>query len=285
MVEYRPSTLKEALSFASTNKVSPVAGGTDLMVRYKSQAKKHPDISSPLMIGGLSELKGISLKSGSLVMGACTTYSDIIASDLVPPVLKFALLQIGSPSIRNQGTLGGNICNASPAGDSLPLLYLFKAKLVLLSEGGERILPIEDFIIGPGKTVRESNELLTEIRIEKDYLSEKYIYFFEKMGNRNADAISKASFGLRISLDKGILTDVEAAFGAMGPRVTLLNPQVKNMLVNQSYPLAHLEKSKLKEALFALLNPIDDQRSTAEYRKSVALNLLHHYLTIDKIKK
>jgi CO/xanthine dehydrogenase FAD-binding subunit len=281
MVEYSPSSLKEALALAASEKVTPVAGGTDLMVRFKSSANKEARISSPLMVGDLEELKGITRRDGFLCIRACTSLADIINADEVPAVFKKALSQIGSPAIRNQGTLGGNICNASPAGDSLPLLYLFKAELVLISQEGERIVSLENFITGPGRTVRQKNELLKEIRLREDLLSGKYFYVFEKMGNRKADAISKASFALRISLEEGILCDIEAAFGAMGPRVTLLNKELKDFLLNESYPLVNLDKSTLKEKLFALLTPIDDQRSTAEYRKTVALNLLHYYLTTD----
>lgn len=281
MVDFNISSLEEALDITSANNVTPVAGGTDLMVRFKSLSKNEATVENPLMIAHLPELKGIFKNKRALVIGACTTLSEIINSDKIPEILKNALSEIGSPGIRNQGTLGGNICNASPAGDSLPLLYLFKAKLVLVSKESERIVPIEEFIIGPGRTIRKSSEILTQIIIENEYFSDKYSYIFEKIGNRKADAISKATFGIKVGIEHGVVIDIEAAFGAMGPKVTLLNSEIKELILGESFPLTNLDKIVLKDKLFNLLTPIDDQRSTAEYRKHVALNLLNFYLTTE----
>ncbi|MDC7222813.1 MAG: FAD binding domain-containing protein [Spirochaetales bacterium] len=283
MVEQRPSSLREALEILAEGKHTPLAGGTDLMVRFRSTAKGAAAIDSPLMIGPLEELQGLSTEGETLRIGPCTSLADLIGAQELPPVFKAALAQIGSPAIRHQGTLGGNICNASPAGDSLPLLYLFKADLELTSREGSRIVSLDDFITGPGRTVRKEEELLTKIVLDRSYLSPRYAYAFEKMGNRKADAISKASFGLRIAVEGGRLTDMEAAFGAMGPKVTLVKGEEFEGLLNRPFPLVGLEKSVLRKVLFSRLTPIDDQRSTADYRKRVALNLLHHYLTTHTI--
>ncbi len=284
MVEYRPASLQEALKIASQEKVTPLAGGTDLMVRFKSPFKKEACIEKPLFLGELSEMKGICREKGFLMIGAGETLSCLSSRPEIPPVFREALSQIGSPAIRNQGTLGGNICNASPAGDSLPLLYLFKADMVLVSSTGERIVPLADFITGPGRTVREEGELLWKIRIGEEYLSDKYFYIFEKMGNRKADAISKASFALRLSLERGKIIDMDAAFGAMGPKVTLLNDEIRQLFLGRDYPLSDLDGSALREKLYRLLTPIDDQRSTADYRRRVALNLLSFHMTTDQKK-
>lgn len=281
MVSNQVTSLEDVLDIISKVNMTPVAGGTDLMVRFKSKTKTEAKVDSPLMIGNLSELKGIFKNSQTLTIGACTTISDIIVSDKIPTVFKKALLQIGSPGIRNQATLGGNICNASPAGDSLPLLYLFKAKMVLVSKKQERVIPIEEFIIGPGKTQLSKNEILKSIVIENENLSENHHYIFEKMGNRKADSISKASFGLRVLIRDNVIADIDAAFGAMGPKVTLLNNDIKEMFLGESFPIKTINKKQLKEKLFSILTPIDDQRSTAEYRKTVAFNLLNFHLTID----
>jgi len=272
-----PSSLDHALRLAQVEPFMPVAGGTDVMIRFKGGAMKHA--LPPLFIGDLKELKGVWKEQGYLCIGACETYANIIKAAEVPVVFKKALSQIGSPAIRNQGTLGGNICNASPAGDALPLLFLFKAEVVLASKEGERVLPLEEFITGPGQTGRKGNELLIMIRINEAFLSKRYFYVFEKMGNRKADAISKASFALRLLLDDKSVIDMDAAFGAMGPRVTLLNDTIKSLILGKEFPLANLDTTLLRENLFSLLTPIDDQRSTAKYRKTVALNLLSHYLT------
>jgi CO/xanthine dehydrogenase FAD-binding subunit len=277
-----PSDLGDALRFARNEAVTPLAGGTDLMVRFKG-ADAMP--ATPLFLGGLAELKGVARKDGYLSIGACETLADIIANPEVPAVFRSALAQIGSPAIRNQGTLGGNVCNASPAGDSLPLLYLFRAEMVLASEQGERAVPLDQFITGPGRTLRREDELLVSIRIPDDFLSEPYVYVFEKMGNRKADAISKASFALRLALEEGVVRDVDAAFGAMGPKVALMTDSIRALCLGKPFPLADLDRNELKNELYGLLTPIDDQRSTAAYRKRVALNLLYHYLTTDSTHK
>lgn len=277
MVGYIPSSLDHALILAQAEAVTPFAGGTDLMVRFKGASMK--SLLPPLFIGNLKELRGVWKEQGDLYIGAGETYANIIKAKEVPAIFKKALSQIGSPAIRNQGTLGGNICNASPAGDSLPLLYLFKAEMILASKDGERTLPLDEFVTGPGRTARKENELLVKIRIREASLLNNNFYVFEKMGNRKADAISKASFALRLSFDDNIVIDVDAAFGAMGPRVALLDDAIKARIIGKAFPLVDLDKSLLKENLFSLLTPIDDQRSTAKYRQTVALNLLSHYLT------
>ncbi|OIQ50900.1 Carbon monoxide dehydrogenase medium chain [Pseudodesulfovibrio hydrargyri] len=278
MVGYVPADLRDALRFAQAEAVTPLAGGTDLMVRFKAPAAMP---ATPLFLGALPELRGVTRKDEFLSIGACEPLAGIIANPAVPAVFRSALAQIGSPAIRNQGTLGGNVCNASPAGDSLPLLYLFRAEMVLASLEGERVVPLDRFITGPGRTLRQENELLVSIRIPDEFLSEPYVYVFEKMGNRKADAISKASFALRLAVEEGVVRDVDAAFGAMGPKVALMTDSIRAMCLGKTFPLADLDRGELKNELYGLLTPIDDQRSTAAYRKRVALNLLYHYLTTD----
>ena len=149
-----PESLAEALKLlAGTPRPVPFAGGTELMVR--DQAGKTRQAGDYLFLHRIPELRGIG-GEGTLRIGAALDFAGLIESPLCPPLLRRAALGIGAPGIRNLGTIGGNICNASPAGDSLPPLYIYDAVLILasLGEGGEvlyRRLPIEDFILGPRK--------------------------------------------------------------------------------------------------------------------------------------
>ena len=182
---FKPSNLSEALELASEfgNNKRFLAGGTDLIVRLKDNLIKEDVI---IDIKEVDELKGIKENGDEIEIGSLVTFTEIIESELInkySPLLILAAKNIGSPQIRNKGTIGGNLCNASPAGDSIPPLMCEEARLILKSKERERVVKIEEFFIGPGKTCLNQDEILVKILVKKWKSSS--IGYFNKLGQRN----------------------------------------------------------------------------------------------------
>lgn len=277
VITYRFRHLNQTLSQLDAEDCAIIAGGTDVMVLHKSRRGTPPKITKPIMfIDHLLELKQISQIHSDLYIGACCTYSELLKNPLIPGPLKAAIKTIAAPAIRNRGTLGGNICNASPAGDTLPLLYVYNAKLVLRSINGDRVVPIHDFIQGPRRVQRYQNEILAEIILPSVLKDGSYVVF-EKVGNRNADAIAKVSFAGYIKLSRERIADIRFALGAVGPTmVRSLN--IEKKLIGKRVPLTNKDITEIMNDYAKIIKPIDDQRSTAVYRKTVALNLIRYFL-------
>ncbi|WP_243459293.1 FAD binding domain-containing protein [Metabacillus bambusae] len=274
---YRFDRLDQTLSQLNKENCSLIAGGTDVMVLHKSRRGVPPKIPKPIVfIDHLSELKRVYQNHKDLHIGACCTYSDLLEDPLTPIPLKNAIKTIAAPAIRNRGTLGGNICNASPAGDSLPLLYVYNAKLLLRSVHGDRVVAISDFIQGPRRVQRHHNEMLVEIILPSVVEDGSHVVF-EKVGNRNADAIAKVSFAGYIRINGARIEDVRFAFGAVGPTM-VRSIDIEKKLYGKTIPLADADIAQIVAAFDKIIKPIDDQRSTALYRKTVALNLLRYFL-------
>jgi xanthine dehydrogenase FAD-binding subunit len=277
IIAYRFDVLDQTLSQLNKENCSIIAGGTDVMVMYKSRRGVPPKIPKPIVfIDHLSELKQVYQNGKDLHIGACCTYSELLENPLIPIPLKKAIKTIAAPAIRNRGTLGGNVCNASPAGDTLPLLYVYNAKLLLRSVTGDRIVAISDFIQGVRRIQREPNEILAEI-ILPSVVEEGAHVVFEKVGNRNADAIAKVGFAGYIRLNDAVIEDVRFAFGAVGPTM-VRSMEIEKKLIGKTIPLANADIVQVVAAFDKIIKPIDDHRSTARYRKKVALNLLHYFL-------
>lgn len=276
---YRFDRLDETLSQLNKEDCAIMAGGTDVMVLHKSRRGVPTKIPKPIIfIDHLSELKRVYQNHKDLHIGACCTYSELLEDPFIPLPLKDAIKTIAAPAIRNRGTLGGNICNASPAGDTLPLLYVYNAKLLLRSVNGDRIVAISDFIQGPRRVQRDHNEILAEI-ILPSILEEGSHVVFEKVGNRNADAIAKVSFAGYIRINGARIEDVRFAFGAVGPTM-VRSIDIEKKLLGKTIPLEDADIVQVVAAFDKVIKPIDDQRSTAIYRKTVALNLLRYFLSM-----
>jgi xanthine dehydrogenase FAD-binding subunit len=276
---YRFDSLDQTLSQLNKEDCAIIAGGTDVMVLHKSRRGVPPKILKPIVfIDHLSELKKVYQKDKDLHIGACCTYSEILEDPMIPLPLKNAIKTIAAPAIRNRGTLGGNICNASPAGDTLPLLYVYNAKLLLRTVNGERIVAISDFIQGVRRIQREPNEILAEI-ILPSVLEEGSHVVFEKVGNRNADAIAKVGFAGYIRLNGALIDDVRFCFGAVGPTM-VRTIDIEKKLLGKMIPLADSDIAQVVADFDNIIKPIDDHRSTARYRKTVALNLLRYFLSM-----
>ncbi|MEH7375449.1 FAD binding domain-containing protein [Neobacillus drentensis] len=278
LAAYRFDRLDQTLSQLNREDCVIMAGGTDVMVLHKSGRGVPLKLPKPLVfIDHLSELKRVYQNQNDLHIGACCTYSELLEHPLIPVPLKNAIKTIAAPAIRNRGTLGGNICNASPAGDTLPLLYVYNAKLLLRSVNGDRVVAISDFIQGPRRVQRYQNEILVEV-ILPSILAEGAHVVFEKVGNRNADAIAKVGFAGYIRINDARIEDVRFAFGAVGPTM-VRSIDIEKRLVGKTIPLANTDIAQVVEAFDKIIRPIDDQRSTATYRKTVALNLIRYFLS------
>jgi len=275
----KPASLNEAVELLAKNDYFIMAGGTDAMVQYKGTPGYPVEINkSVLFIHHLDELKQVKRQGGDIVIGACATFSELLSNDYVPTVLKGAIKQIASPAIRNRGTIGGNICNASPAGDTLPLLYIYDAHIVLQSKCGRRLISIKNFIKGPRKIDLAKGELIVEIILPE--VNEKTtLYRFEKVGSRKADAISKLSMAGARRVENNVIKEMKIVFGAVGATM-VYDKAVEEELVGERFPLQEEILNKTLKRYSDIINPIDDQRSTADYRKKVALNLLRDFCSL-----
>ncbi len=261
----RPKNLLELWDILDQDGVRVVAGGTDLMVRVRAKVEKPKIIVD---ITEIPELKIFENQNDKIIIGATLTHSELLRHE-IPQLLHDAISTIGSPQIRNMGTIGGNICNASPAGDAILTLYIYDAELTILNRNGERTLPIREFIKGPGKTSLERGEILSKITIPTIYSD--YGHIFKKVGKRVAMTISIVSMGLIFKIEDGIIKDIKIAYGAVAPTV-LRMIKVEEYLVGKKIEDNIL--SNAQKMIFEGVSPISDIRATGDYRKEVAGNLI-----------
>jgi CO/xanthine dehydrogenase FAD-binding subunit len=265
-----PRTLADAYALLGEGGWTPIAGGTDLMVRITGEIGEPP--ARVLDIWHLDELRGITLRDGSLVMGALTTYTELRRSDLVTsrlPVLAEAAATIGAAQIQNRGTIGGNIVNASPAGDTLPVLLATDARIVVGGARGERSIAATDFWTGYRTTARAEDELVLRVEVP---LPAGRTEWFRKVGTRRAQAISKVVMALAWVTDgSGAWADVRVACGSIAA-VPLRLPEVESVLEGAVIDPQVADRARV--AVEASIRPIDDVRSTADYRREVSGRIL-----------
>jgi CO/xanthine dehydrogenase FAD-binding subunit len=272
---FRPQTLDEALDIRESRRTILFAGGSDLMVRHRTWSGLPPTLPAPaLMIGHLEELRGIGMDGDTLDIGACATLAEIIDHPCVPDCVRLPLTRMASPSIRAIATLGGNIANASPAGDTLPMLYCLDALLTLRSRSRTESVSIADFITGPGSTILRDDQILTRIHIPlMDYTH----LLFDKVAGRRANAISKLSLYAVARVDDSCVEEVRMAFGAMAPTVVRSREAEALLTMAPTLRIPSLLE-RVEECCLPLITPMDDQRSTREYRLDVAFGLLERFL-------
>jgi len=269
---FRPETLDEVLEIRARQDCLPIAGGTDLMVQKARGFALQPDFDKPLLfIGHLAELQRVTLENERIHIGAGTLLTDLLHSDLIPDIFKEAIALMASPPSRNLASIGGNICNASPAGDSLPYFYAVDAQLVLKNVKGERIIPIGEFITGPKRTALRDDELLTEIIIPRRKFD---INYYKKIGQRKGMSLTKAAFLGLADVAKGRITDIRIAFGSVAPTI-VRSREIETQIIGKS-PVEIGEE--IPQLYSPLIQPIDDARSSAVYRKKVSLRLLGDFL-------
>jgi CO/xanthine dehydrogenase FAD-binding subunit len=252
----------------------PLAGGTDLMVQLTGEIGEPPE--RLLDIWALDELRGIAIDADALVIGALTTYTEIRRSPIVAevlPALADAAATIGAAQIQNRGTLGGNVVNASPAGDTLPLLLATDSVMILGSARGERSVPASEFWPAYRTTARRDDELLLRVRIP---LAAGREARFRKIGTRRAQAISKVVMALAWAAGADASwRDVRLALGSVAA-TTIRAPATESVL--EGARPTRETAAAAADALAAEIAPIDDVRSTADYRRAVAARVLHRLI-------
>jgi CO/xanthine dehydrogenase FAD-binding subunit len=242
-----PQSLEEALRVKAEHPGAvPIQGGTDVMVELNFD-RRRPEVL--LNLNEVAELRGWSRENGSLRLGSGLTYTEAMAGPLAEllPALAQASRTVGSPQIRNRGTLGGNLGTASPAGDALPPLLVEDAEVELASVRGVRTLPLREFLLGPKRNAAEAGELITAVRLEPSGAPQTFM----KVGPRNAMVIAVCSLAVVADRERG---ELRASFGSSGPVAGLV-----------SCPIA--EADSLAERVVAAASPIDDVRGTAAYRR------------------
>jgi len=268
--------LAEALTLLSNEPGvwRPFAGGTDLMVLFEAGRLEHKKYVN---IWNLPELRGVEVTPGHVTLGALTTYTEVQASEVLQqefPLLCRAASETGGLAIQNRGTLGGNIANASPAGDSPPALLVYDAELELVSAQGARWLPYNGFHTGYKQTLMRPDELIKSIRLPR--FVEPWRQYYRKVGTRKAQAISKICFAGLARLEGRTIADARIALASVAPVVVRCS-QTEDVLRNRTVDAALLKEARA--ALAQEISPIDDIRSTADYRLQVALNVLEEFLT------
>ena len=255
---FRPASLSDALHMLrDEGALMPIAGCTDVYVNlHFGLAKEQRYID----LWPIPELRGIGADGAAVRIGALTTYSELIRSPLVRrriPMLVAAAREVGGRQIQHRGTIGGNIANASPAGDALPALAAADAVIVLRSASAERKVPFAAFFTGYRKTVRQDDELIVAVEVPKIEGRQ----YWRKVGTRRAQAISK----VMCAAVRG--PSVKVALGSVAATVVRL-PQTERILSSRGV-LADAQAALERE-----IAPIDDVRSTGDYRRAVSANLL-----------
>jgi CO/xanthine dehydrogenase FAD-binding subunit len=257
-----PSTLDDALRTlaAEGEGARPLAGATDAMVRVKD-GQWHVPLW--IDIRRVTPLDRVSEENGVIRIGAAVPYGRLLRSAIAAPLLLAAIRDIGSVQIRAMGTIGGNLGTASPAGDTIPALNALDAEVGLVSlTGGERWVPVEQFFLGPGRTVRKPDELILGVKFAPQAPGERWSW--QKLGLRGAQAISIVSLALRVR-------PVRIAFGAVGP--TVLRARKCEAMLGAGAALRDVARMAWKEVA-----PISDVRASAEYRQEMACALLERAL-------
>jgi CO/xanthine dehydrogenase FAD-binding subunit len=248
-----PRSLAEALRLkAERTEALPIAGGTDVMVALNFGRARPEAI---LNLNEVAELKGWSRDNGTIRLGAGLTYAEAMEAPLADllPALAEASRTVGSPQIRNRGTIGGNLGTASPAGDALPPLLIEGALVEVASVRRSRSVPLGEFLLGPKRNALEPDELIVSVLVEPSGARQTFM----KVGPRNAMVIAVASLALVADRERG---EVRAAYGSAGPVVGLVTAPLED---REGFP----------ERLASAAKPIDDVRGTAAYRRH-ALRIL-----------
>ncbi len=268
---YLPLTLAELWQCLAENPLARLyAGGTDLLVNMRTGNIDPPAL---ICLERLAELKGVEESPTGIRLGACTSLACLLDHPVVQkyfPVLIKSLQVLGSPLIRQMGTIGGNICNASPAGDTLPPLYILQAEVELKSAQSLRTLPIAEFICGLRQTKLREGEIVSAIIVQKTPAYN--LHHFEKVGLRKSLACSIVSLATLLNVSpEGIIESARLAWGSIGPAV-VTSKACEELLIGKKLTGATLATAA--GMIRQEVSPIDDVRAEAAYRRTVCGNLL-----------
>ena len=274
----RPETLEDLISESRTAPATILAGGTDLQPRWARGITEKPE--SILDVKQIEELHGIERLENGITVGACTVMSELATDPVIraaAPMLAEAAGRVACPQIRNRATLGGNLCNASPAADTAVPLILLDAVLRLARPGPDGIeareVPITDFFVGPGATYLTPGETLTRVRF--DPVPADWFWAWEKFGTRPAMEISVASVGVLLAIDAGVVTRARVGYGSVAP-TPLRGHQAEAELVEHS--LSDEVIARCVAAAQGEVSPITDVRASGEYRRRMVGVLLKRML-------
>jgi CO/xanthine dehydrogenase FAD-binding subunit len=274
-IVHSPKSLAETYSLLDKGREACkiIAGGTDLMVMRTAQPLEEFEY---IDIWGLDELRGIRDECDVIRIGALATYTDLIKSDLlrqsIPPLVETSKT-IGAIQTQNRGTIGGNIVNASPAGDTLPVLAAFDAELELGTSRGLRLVDFNRFYTGYRETVLEPDEIVLAVRVAK--LRDGENSFFYKAGTRRAQSISKVVMAARAIIKDGMIESINIGLGSVAP--TVIRARItENLLIKSRLDHELIEESRRE--ISKEIMPITDLRSTEHYRRTVTGNLLSKFL-------
>ncbi len=268
---HRPETLREALELLASERLTVAAGCTDLYPATQARALPGPVLD----IAGIAALSGIVRGPEGWRIGAATTWTGVLRADLPPAFdgLKLAACEIGSVQIQNAGTVAGNLCTASPAGDSIPCLMTLDARVELRSVRGQRLVPLAEFLTGARQTALAPDELVTAVLVPEGAARGRST--FAKLGARKYLVISIAMVAARLVIADGRIAEAAVAVGACSPvavRLTALEAALAGQPVEAAAGLAG-------DALVApALSPIDDIRADAGYRAQAAAELVRRAL-------
>ncbi|UCD38832.1 MAG: FAD binding domain-containing protein [Fidelibacterota bacterium] len=267
----RPETLSQYFDSWSTwnaSKVALLAGGTDLIPKYE---KGHALPEHLIDIKAIPELQGIVDGENSIEIGSMTTIESLKRSAMIRryfPALAMAADSFAGAQIRNRATLGGNIANASPAGDTLTPLYAYDTMVRITGRDSDRTVPLSDIVRGPGEVNLRPGQLLQTVILPKSGRSS----FFYKLGLRRAMAIAVVNFAVVYSIADHHYTDLVITAGAVAPRVVYLS-SLTGAILDDGLP-----RREYMALVDADISPIDDIRASAEYRRMALKNLVDHYL-------
>ena len=273
--KYIPTSKQEALDILSEHDCYIFAGGSDLMVVKKNIAGALPKFDKDILyVSHIEEMKGIYKDEKGLHIKAGTTMDEVENSPLVPSLLRKAISELASTNIRHFATLVGNIANASPAGDTIVVDVVLDAIIKLESVDGERFVKAEKFVLGVRKIDRKPNELITEIIFpDVDYNGELWF----KVGSRKADSISKVMMAGIYKISGKTLENFALVFGSVSIK-PVRSHELEDKLKGMSLDDVMKNKAHIIEEYSKLIKPIDDQRSTAEYRLTVAKNMIAKFI-------
>jgi CO/xanthine dehydrogenase FAD-binding subunit len=241
----------------------------------EKSAPLEPEARGLLFVHRLKELRQLEQDGDLLRIGAGLSYSELLANAHTPAILRAAVASIAAPAVRNAGTIGGNIANASPKGDAALACFVTDCALRLASVRGERVVPIAEFYRGRGRTTREPDELLLEILMPTRWANES-VWAFEKVGGRKALAIARVSFAGLLAIKDNTLVRLATAFGAIEDRV-VRRPDIDARLVGLSLAEARAQLPGWLTDVSEALQPIEG-RVSAAYRKQVCLNVLGDFM-------
>ncbi len=268
MEYYVPHTIVDAVEKAAgKTSTSFIAGGTDLSLMLYDGIR-HPD--TLIDISAVEDMTGVNRSGELLTLGAAVTMKDLAGCPDVPACLSRGAALLGSPQIRSVATLGGNICNASPCGDTLPGLLVLNAELLLRSASGERTVSAEDFFTGPKSTVLRPGEMLVSVTCSAENI--RGHSGFSKIGKRRGQVISQANAAVWFRVeDSGIIGDIRIAVGSVAP-VPMRLGEMEDYLRGKA--LDGSLKDYIRRTAGSMVSPISDVRASEWYRRDIIGSLI-----------